>query len=259
MSFVSTVNENGSKIHKLIEAVDTGNALNETNLTAMIEAQNLLNEHSNHINECESQLQTKKMPSTNKTSMPPNNTDSPNVAKMNDEIKKTEREFDKLFEIMNDFGVALIRHNNTIKTHFDLNAAYNEEITIKIKSKLDDITLSKQSRNKNVRKEQNVTPNDATMVIKSMDRNKQQSNRIKIFLHNIKTFKSIGELQNELGVTFKQCSDKIHSIKWFTNKIKFDHDNQHITSATIIAILPEDINVPELTKHVNNFLWTSTG
>lgn len=254
MSTISNNNEIDAKLRNLCEVLKVSDALQETNMTAMIESQKIITEHETRIGKCET-----KMFATEEHHLLLNNNGN-----IDEKVKKVKEDFEKLFSIMNDFAFTLKRHNNTIKTHFFLNEAYNEEITTKIQSKLNNIALVNKSNNTNNKvkigiNNHGVLSNLGTMVLKSMQRNNQQSDKIKIQLRNLKTNKSIEEIQIELGLTLERCSEKIKNIKWHTNKINFDPDNHNITAAILIAILPENINVTDLSKRVCNFFGKSTG
>lgn len=268
MSTISSNKNDAQKLLKLSESVDTCSALHETNLSALIETQKIISEHSDRIEKCEA-----KSFMNGEHFVSSFNTDYA-IEKQNldDKLKEVKEDFDKLFNIMTDFAIALKRHNNTIKTHFVLNDAYNEDITMKFESKLKDIAIiNKNHTQKNLNTNNNNNSNRfkinnhsdhssrGTLMLKSMQHNKQQSDKIKVSLRNINTHKTIGEIQTELGTTFEQCSEKIKNIKWFTNKINYDPENHHITAAIMIAILPENINITELTKHVGNFFGKAAG
>lgn len=176
--------------------------------------------------------------------------------KLDDRLKNVEEEFIKLFEIMSDFAFALKRHNGTIKTHFNLNEAYNKDITTKIEAKLNTIAFDRNNnKSYNIEKHESHYNNFnyGNIVIKSMGRNKQESDKMTFHLRNLTTDKSIEEIQNELNITFKQCSEYIGNIQWFTNKFKLDPVSQQITELKLIAKFDEYFDIDELTKKLRNF------
>lgn len=266
--WLASIELNISKIEKRLQKInkvtDGFKALQETHTTAIFEMQKQIIEHSAQIEDCEALMQL--------------NDGHKNVMNILDGKNSIEsasvvnEDFKHLSTVIDDFAVALRKHNNTIKTHFKLNEAYNEETITKIESK---VNLIKQLQNKETNKSKKkpirlnrgtnkqqqikevtnkVLGPFGTITFKPIPRYTETSDKVKIYLHDIVAGKSIEEIQITLTEAIEQYSDVLMNgdIKWHINKITFNPE-QNLTRAILIAMLPEPVNVPELSTHVSNF------
>lgn len=261
-----------AKFHKLNDKINGCSMVHETNLSAIIEIQSKVAKNSAQIDEYFNQSNLNSVDVADIRGAFVGDFEISNTLQSLDKaVQRASEDFAKLFDIITDFSIALKQHNNTVKTHFDLNDAYNHEIMRKIESKIEKCTIAIKTRpfgdNKikdNIKGKRQISTDDSrkessvgTMTIKSLY-TKPISNKLKILLRDIKTDKTIAEIQNELTNTFSSCLLETYNIKWHTNKLSFDPVSHHITAAQIIAILPEPINVGEFSKKVSNFFGTNT-
>lgn len=114
MSIASKINGNDFEMSKLKKSVDSCNALQETNITALIETKKILTEHDARFAMYESQFHLNGQP---------NLTLNLTNGELKKNIEKVEEDFGKLFGMI----LQLLR-NVTIKTHFYLKDAYNKEL-----------------------------------------------------------------------------------------------------------------------------------
>lgn len=263
--WLASIDSNISKIEKRLQQINEVtvgfNALQETHTTAIFDMQKRIIEHNTQIEDCEALMQ---LNDGHKNVM--NNLDGKNYM---ESATGVNGDFKHLSTVIGDFAIALRKHNNTIKTHFKLNDAYNEETITKIESKLN---LIKQQQNKETNKStrkpirSNRGTNKqqkmkemmnkflspfGTFTFKPIPRHTETSDKVKIYLHNIVAGMSIEEIQNRLTEAIERYSDALMNgdIKWHINKITFNTE-KNLTRAILIAMLLEPVNVPELSTHV---------
>lgn len=262
LSIESDICKFEAHLQKLKKVTDGLIAMQETHTTAIFETQKQIIDQDSQIKDCEALL---TLNDGHNEIM--HNFGSKIAVESADEI---ETDFMQLSAVFEDFAYALQTHNNTIKTHFELNEAYNEEIMRKINLKLNRFKQSQgntsnlkpnKTFNRNKKKQQTVKTNTkidiqfGPIAIKPFYRNSVQSDKIKIYIDNTETNTTIDEIRSQFNDIFKRHSDELKNgeIKWHTNKITYNPEQQQPTRAILIAILPVPINVSELISHVGDF------
>lgn len=271
------------RLQEINKVTDSLNALQETHTTAIFELQKSMIGHNTHIDDYEALMQ---LNGGHKNVM--NNLDGKNSMESASGING---DFKHLSTVIDDFAVALRKHNNTLKTHFKLNDAYNEETLRKIETKLNlNNQLQNKVTNRNTRKpnRSNRNNNKQQKLKETISNNKQQSNnnkqqklketmnkfsspfgtitfkpipnhtetsdKVKIYLNDIVAGLSVEEIQHRLTEIFERYADALMNgvTKWHINKITFNTDHS-LSRAILIAMFPGPVNVLDLSTHVSNF------
>lgn len=246
----SKIKELRNTIVSINKKIDSCEAMHETNVTFDIEIQKQIIDINDRLNDCEALNQLSIGHENVVSSL--TNTSYGMTHKFSETPTKSS-----LNKAIMEFGKALTRHNNTIKTHFKLNEAYNSDVMEKINGELEKIiNSSNNDRSKHIMtvkskpgiKSANVVSCEIGKVsIRSLHPNKRMCNQIRIHIYDAKCM-SLDEARNFISDSLAKFDSSIvgDNTTWFTTKMVLDSQSQTFKRLNLIADLHREIDVEAL-------------
>lgn len=241
--------------------IETCEALHENNLTFNMEMQKQIIEINNGLKECEALQQL--------------NDGHINVMSS---LKNVISEKNDLFSnsiglknLLAEFETALNIHNNTIKTHFKLNDAYNIAVLERIEEEMSN--LNKMNENVNADKQKTNTKSQSVKThshiiacnigrvsIKPLNSRNSIDKLIKIHIYNANC-KSLADARQFFTetITAFTSTNLEKDIEWFTTKMVFNKISQDMKRINLIAKLPINIDTVSLTAFIGRVFGDKLG
>lgn len=174
------------------------------------------------------------------------------------------------------FRNAIKKHNNTIKTHFKLNDAYNIDVISKIDDSMKNMNklkgqnkIMKETASKTISSQQSyaqITKNEIVLrhigtdletfgeiSNKPLHFRQRYSKQAKVFVNNIPTGKQEDSVRKQIASILTSVMPNSKSTI-FANKIKFDDKTHDVRQAVYIINTPDIMDTMELNKATEYFL-----